>query len=143
MTAKAADLVIGFDVGGTKIGIGIGDTTGNILGMSRLPNIDTYPDEVLPKMASEVRRLVAEAGRKVSDFAAFGNTYPDTVIRPLADMTCIEDRYLVYPVERRLSGEAREFMDFSFRWLREHKHELFRWPSPYENMNDWYDLPAE
>ncbi len=76
MTAKAADLVIGFDVGGTKIGIGIGDAAGNILGMSRLPNIDTYPDEVLPKMASEVRRLVAEAGRKVSDFAAFGISVP-------------------------------------------------------------------
>lgn len=75
-----------------------------------------------------------------TDFAAWGNAYPDTVIRPFADMKCLEERFIVYPVERRLSGEARAFIDFSFDWLRRHKHELFHWPEPYGYLNDWYDL---
>lgn len=69
-------LIVGFDIGGTKIGISIGDTSGKILGAARLPNVDTYPDETLALMVSEVKRLVAEAGLKLSDFAAFGISAP-------------------------------------------------------------------
>ena len=74
--AQNAKLVIGFDIGGTKIGIGIGWTDGRLLGMSRLDNVNTYPDEMLEKMVSEVHRLVGEAGLKISDFSAFGISVP-------------------------------------------------------------------
>ena len=74
-----------------------------------------------------------------TDFAAWGNVYPNTVIRPFSDMRCIEDRQLVCPVGRELSDTARAFIDFSFDWLRRHKQELFHWPEPYGYLNDWYD----
>ena len=76
-----------------------------------------------------------------TDFAAWGNVYPNTVIRPFSDMQCIEDRQLVCPVDRELSDTARAFIDFSFDRLRRHKHELFHWPEPYGYLNDWYDRP--
>ena len=68
--------VIGFDIGGTKIGIGVGDESGKILGMAKIPNVNTDPQEILPLMASEAKRLCKEAGIKVSDCPAFGISAP-------------------------------------------------------------------
>ncbi|MCQ2378428.1 MAG: ROK family protein [Victivallaceae bacterium] len=69
-------LVIGFDVGGTKIGIGIGDTRGKLLGTARIPNVNTYPDDILKQMVSEAKRLISEARLTLGDFAAFGISAP-------------------------------------------------------------------
>lgn len=69
-------LVLGFDIGGTKIGIGLGDEKGNLLGTARRDNRDTDPAEVLPWMAAESQRLVREADLKMSDVAAFGISAP-------------------------------------------------------------------
>ena len=41
--------VIGYDVGGTKLGIGLASTDGKLLGSAMLPNKDTYPEDVLPE----------------------------------------------------------------------------------------------
>jgi glucokinase len=41
-----------------------------------MPNVDTDPDEVLPAIVAESRRLAAEAGIKISDIAAFGISAP-------------------------------------------------------------------
>ena len=68
--------VIGFDIGGTKIGIGLGDHNGNLLATSRRDNRDTDPAEVLPWMANEARKLVAQAGLQMSDVASFGISAP-------------------------------------------------------------------
>ena len=69
-------LLLGFDIGGTKIGIGLGDHTGKLYGTSRRDNRNTDPAEVLPWMANEAKRLVEEAGMKLSDIAAFGISAP-------------------------------------------------------------------
>lgn len=69
-------LMIGFDIGGTKIGIGLGDCSGKLLGTVRRDNRNTDPAEVLPWMAKEAKRLVSEAGLKMSDIAAFGISAP-------------------------------------------------------------------
>ena len=69
-------LLLGIDVGGTKIGVGLGDSSGKILGSSYRDNRDTDPNEVLPWIVSEAHRLTAEAGVKISDVAAFGISAP-------------------------------------------------------------------
>ena len=69
-------VLLGFDVGGTKIGIGLGTESGKILGSARIPNVDTYPEEILPKMVSESKRLVAEAGLDITQVSAFGISVP-------------------------------------------------------------------
>ena len=58
-------LLLGIDVGGTKIGVGLGDSSGKILGSSYRDNRDTDPNEVLPWIVSEAHRLTAEAGVKI------------------------------------------------------------------------------
>ena len=68
--------VIGFDIGGTKIGIGLGDESGHLLGSSYKDNRDTDPAEVLPWIVSEANRLAASAGITVKDIAAFGISAP-------------------------------------------------------------------
>ena len=69
-------VLLGFDVGGTKIGIGLGTEDGKILGSCRIPNVDTYPEDILPQMVSESKRLVSEAGLEMSQVSAFGISVP-------------------------------------------------------------------
>ena len=69
-------VVLGYDIGGTKLGIGLGRADGTILGEYRMPNVNTSPDDVLPHIAGEAKRLVSEAGLKMSDVAAFGISAP-------------------------------------------------------------------
>lgn len=68
--------VLGFDIGGTKLGIGLGSDQGRLLGKARIENVNTRPEDVLPKAAAEAKRLVEEAGMKMSDIAAFGISAP-------------------------------------------------------------------
>ena len=69
-------LVLGFDVGGTKIGVGLGSSEGRILGKARIENVDTYPDDILPQMVDEAKKLVSGAGLKMEQIAAFGISAP-------------------------------------------------------------------
>ena len=69
-------LLLGIDIGGTKLGIGLGRADGTRLGEFRMPNIDTDPAEVLPGIVRESRRLAAEAGIAVKEIAAFGISAP-------------------------------------------------------------------
>ncbi len=69
-------ILLGFDIGGTKLGIGLGTEKGELLGCSRRDNRNTDPAEVLPWMVSESRRLVGEAGLNMTDVAAFGISAP-------------------------------------------------------------------
>jgi len=71
-----ARLLLGFDIGGTKIGIGLGDENGKLLGQRRIANIDTDPAVILPRMLDDARELAAEAGVKVAEIAAFGISAP-------------------------------------------------------------------
>ena len=69
-------VLLGFDVGGTKLGIGLGTADGKILGQVRMDNVNTHPDEILPRVAAEAKRLVSEAGLEMKDVAAFGISAP-------------------------------------------------------------------
>ena len=71
-----ARLLLGFDIGGTKIGIGLGDENGKLLGQRRIDNIDTDPGVILPRMLADARELAAEAKVAIADIAAFGISAP-------------------------------------------------------------------
>ncbi len=68
--------VIGYDVGGTKLGIGLASTDGKLLGSARLPNKDTRPEDVLPETLRLTRDLLDNAGLSLKDLAAFGVSSP-------------------------------------------------------------------
>ena len=68
--------VIGYDVGGTKLGIGLASTDGKLLGSAMLPNKDTYPEDVLPETLRISKQLLADAGLTTADLAAFGISSP-------------------------------------------------------------------
>ena len=71
------DLVLlGFDVGGTKLGIGLGTASGRILDGWRMANVNTRPEEVLPRIAAEARRMVEKQGLQMKNVAAFGISAP-------------------------------------------------------------------
>lgn len=69
-------LLLGIDIGGTKIGIGLGRESGKIINSSYRDNRDTDPAEILPWIVGEAGRLAADAGVKISDIAAFGISAP-------------------------------------------------------------------
>lgn len=68
--------VLGYDIGGTKLGIGLCSNDGKLLGKARIENKDTDPADILPQMVSEGKRLIAEAGLQLSDVRAFGVSAP-------------------------------------------------------------------
>ena len=68
--------LLGFDIGGTKIGIGLGTVDGKIIGSDRVGNVNTDPNEVLPKLADIARKLMQDAGITSSDVLAFGISTP-------------------------------------------------------------------
>ena len=73
---KNDKLLLGFDIGGTKIGIGLGDASGRIVGSARIENVNTDPGDILPLLVKESKRLAAEAGVGIGEIAAFGISAP-------------------------------------------------------------------
>ncbi|MGE4300966.1 MAG: ROK family protein [Victivallaceae bacterium] len=73
---KKDTALLGFDIGGTKIAISLGTPDGKLLGSARIDNVDTYPDDIIPKMISEAKRLIREAGIAPGGVGAFGISSP-------------------------------------------------------------------
>ena len=69
-------LLAGIDIGGTKIGIGLGDESGKLFGSSYRDNRDTDPADILPWIVSEIKRLAEVAGTTVDKIDAFGISAP-------------------------------------------------------------------
>ena len=68
--------ILGYDIGGTKIGIGLATASGQLLGKKRVENKDTDPDVILPLLAQMGKELAEEKNLKVSDLAGFGISAP-------------------------------------------------------------------
>lgn len=68
--------LLGIDIGGTKIGIGLGSESGKIFGSRYRDNRDSDPAEILPWIVEEAHNLTKEAGIKVCDVSAFGISAP-------------------------------------------------------------------
>lgn len=73
---KKDTLLLGFDIGGTKVAVSLGDAAGKIHASARIDNVDTRPGDVIPLMISEARRLVDEAGSSLDKVGAFGISSP-------------------------------------------------------------------
>ena len=69
-------LLLGIDIGGTKLGLGIGDENGKIIASRRRDNRDTDPNEMLQWIVRETDGMLAECQLKRSDVAAFGISAP-------------------------------------------------------------------
>ncbi|MBR4662760.1 MAG: ROK family protein, partial [Lentisphaeria bacterium] len=70
------EIVLGFDIGGTKIGVGLVSTGGKILGSRRIENKDTYPEDILPQLVTAAKEIVQENQLKLTDVAGFGISAP-------------------------------------------------------------------
>ncbi|QSH40417.1 ROK family protein [Lentisphaerota bacterium ZTH] len=68
--------VLGFDIGGTKIGVGLVTSDGKLLGKDRIANKHSYPDDILPQMVEIGKRLVADAGLNMDQVRAIGIASP-------------------------------------------------------------------
>ena len=68
--------LLGFDIGGTKIGIGLGTADGKILQSQAISNKDTDPAEILPQLAEIAQAQIKAAGLSKSDVLAFGISTP-------------------------------------------------------------------
>ena len=68
--------LIGFDIGGTKIGIGLGTTNGVIVQSDRLDNKNTDPAVILPRLAAIAKELMAKENITGKDVLAFGISTP-------------------------------------------------------------------
>ena len=68
--------LLGFDIGGTKIGIGLGTVDGKILQSERVDNKNTDPDKILPLLAEIAKKQIAAENITGRDVLAFGISTP-------------------------------------------------------------------
>ena len=68
--------ILGYDIGGTKLGVGLVRSDGKLLGQARIENKDTDPADILPQMVAEGRKLMAENGLTEKDVRAIGISAP-------------------------------------------------------------------
>ena len=68
--------LLGFDIGGTKIGIGLGTVDGTILQSERIDNKNTDPEKILPLLAEIAKKQLAAEKITSKDVLAFGISTP-------------------------------------------------------------------
>jgi len=75
--ARKDELLVGIDIGGTKVAVAAGDASGRIAARRRR---STEPsgcaEEDLARLAEDVRKVVGEVGATLADVAAVGVTAP-------------------------------------------------------------------
>jgi glucokinase len=71
------ELLVGIDIGGTKIAVSAGDLAGRVTAHTRRPTAGSGdPRQDVAAIADDVRRVVAESGRQLADVAAIGVSAP-------------------------------------------------------------------
>jgi glucokinase len=96
--------VLGYDVGGTKLGIGLASSDGRIIGQARLDNKDTHPDDILPQLVAIGKSLVADAGLAMSDIRAFGVSapYPADPVNGIMTRPTNNPKWINVPIRKYL-----------------------------------------
>ncbi|MDD5599738.1 MAG: ROK family protein [Victivallaceae bacterium] len=79
--------VLGYDIGGTKLGIGLVRNDGKLLGRDRIENKDTKPEEILPEMVKKGRELISGSGLTADDVRAIGISAPSPADIPNGILT--------------------------------------------------------
>jgi len=80
--------ILGFDIGGTKIVVSLGDSSGKISGSKRIEAKDKTPEEILPKLVTAGKDLMAESKLKPSDIRAAGIGAPAPMDIPSGIILC-------------------------------------------------------
>ena len=68
--------VLGYDIGGTKLGVGLVRSDGELLGQARIENKDTRPEDILPQMVAAGLKLISENNLTKDDIRAIGVSAP-------------------------------------------------------------------
>ncbi len=99
--------VLGYDIGGTKLGVGLVRSDGKLLGQARIENKDTRPEEILPQMVSEGLRLITDSGLTKNDVRAIGISAPCPADIPNGILTAPTNNKLWrnVPVKKYLSEQ--------------------------------------
>ncbi len=84
---KDSFTVLGYDIGGTKLGIGLVCSNGKLLGQDRIENKNTIPEDILPKMVDAGLKLIAENGLTKDDIRAIGISAPSPADIPNGILT--------------------------------------------------------
>ncbi len=75
-------LLLGIDIGGSKVALALGDEQGRVSAHMRRPTESSgRPDEDLARIAEDARRLLAKAGARASDLAQVGLSVPGPIDR--------------------------------------------------------------
>lgn len=69
-------IYLGFDIGGTKIGMGFVSENGKFIAGDKFENINTKPEDVLPLLVSKVKNMAAEKNINLADIPSFGISAP-------------------------------------------------------------------
>lgn len=69
-------IFLGFDIGGTKIGIGIISESGKFIAGDRIENKDTRPEDILPLLVEKTNKLFADNNLTKEDIVSFGISSP-------------------------------------------------------------------
>ncbi len=79
--------VLGYDIGGTKLGVGLVRSDGKLLGQARIENKDTKPEDILPQMLETGLKLIAENGLSKENVRAIGVSAPSPADIPNGILT--------------------------------------------------------
>ena len=72
----AEKIYLGFDIGGTKIGIGFISENGKFIAGEKIENVNTKPEEVLPLLVDIVKKTATDNNVALSDIPSFGISSP-------------------------------------------------------------------
>lgn len=100
--------LLGIDLGGTNIKVGLLDDTGAILKQANTPTeSEQGPDHVVDRIVGQCRQLLGEQGVSAGDLAAvgIGTPGPLSISRGRIIQACNMPGFTDYPLRARISGE--------------------------------------
>ena len=110
--------------------------------LNRFINAHSNPDIIMETTEIVSTHKIAAMNEGIGlsvDFPAWNYPEPGTVIRPFEDLDFTWETFIVYPLHKKISREASEFINYALRWLKKNKSCLIPWPKEYAYLNDWYD----
>lgn len=110
--------------------------------VNRFLKANVSPNIIMETTEIDTTHKIADMNEGIGlsvDFPAWQDIRPNTVIRPFEDTNCIWETFIVTPADSFESKETKEFINYTLRWLKNNKKDLFHWPIKYDYLNDWYN----
>ena len=132
------DYVIGVDVGGTRIRMGMFDSNMQLVAEQRfLTDKDATANELMNFLAQQIRALVEKAGKTASDVRGVGIGFPGSVdfrrglVLESSNIACLNDQPVREMLQGRLELPVYVDNDANVATLAEHKYGAGR---GYDNL---------